>query len=332
MAMEHVQTLNQAFSTFINSLDTIKSTVEKEWDAFKEQQHNTIPAQSQPAMTNNTKMINLNVGGQRFSTSWETLMSEQDSYFWCLAKNQAWLPSKNEEHFIDRSPVVFDVILDFLRTRQNPVGLSTLSERERTVLRSDVDFYQIHSLQQLLHPSTASPVVPKSNFDIFWKENGEPCVTLDPSPKQSDFRWSTYATLPTDTRRMSWKVTARGVMLAGYDLAVGMAPRCGLPTEYVLASFVTGTIFLGSEEVNNGSSGLHPIKHHGLPWAADMRGTEGVVERTMEFTLDRDLCTLLVVVGDQRLPLAIKNSWDVTFRARLAKPRHSISITIERLS
>ena len=64
-------------------------------------------------------IINLNVGGQRFSTSRQTLTWIPDSFFTAMLNG---LISTNRDEqgyiFIDRDPKLFSTILNYLRTKE----------------------------------------------------------------------------------------------------------------------------------------------------------------------------------------------------------------------
>ena len=64
-------------------------------------------------------IINLNVGGQRFSTSRQTLTWISDSFFTAMLNG---LISTNRDEqgsiFIDRDPKLFSIILNYLRTKE----------------------------------------------------------------------------------------------------------------------------------------------------------------------------------------------------------------------
>jgi len=68
-------------------------------------------------------IINLNVGGQRFSTSRQTLTGIPDTFFSALLSGR--ISSQKDETgaiFIDRDPELFRVILNFLRNRSLSLG------------------------------------------------------------------------------------------------------------------------------------------------------------------------------------------------------------------
>jgi hypothetical protein len=64
-------------------------------------------------------IIHLNVGGQRFSTSRQTLIWIPDSFFTAMLNG---LISTNRDEqgyiFIDRDPKLFSIILNYLRTKE----------------------------------------------------------------------------------------------------------------------------------------------------------------------------------------------------------------------
>jgi hypothetical protein len=91
-------------------------------------------------------IVNLNVGGTRFSTSRQTLCSIQDSFFSSLLSGR--IPTCRDESgalFIDRDPKYFSIILNFLRTKElelNGVDISSL--------RHEAEFFGISPLVKRL--------------------------------------------------------------------------------------------------------------------------------------------------------------------------------------
>lgn len=91
-------------------------------------------------------IIHLNVGGQRFSTSRQTLTWIPDTFFTALLSGR--IPSLRDETgaiFIDRDPSNFSVILNYLRTRE--VDLKDVDMR---VLRQESEYYGIAPLVKRL--------------------------------------------------------------------------------------------------------------------------------------------------------------------------------------
>ena len=100
-------------------------------------------------MTNQTftsDIVNLNVGGAKFSTSRQTLCSIQDSFFSSLLSGR--IPSCRDETgalFIDRDPRHFAIILNYLRTKE-----INLEGVDIAVLRHEAEFYGISPLVRRL--------------------------------------------------------------------------------------------------------------------------------------------------------------------------------------
>ena len=88
----------------------------------------------------------MNVGGQKFSTSRDTLTWSPDSFFSSLLSGR--IPSLKDDTgaiFIDRDPKLFALILNFLRTKEiSPTGVDV------SVLRHEAEFYGIASLVKRL--------------------------------------------------------------------------------------------------------------------------------------------------------------------------------------
>ncbi len=91
-------------------------------------------------------IINLNVGGTRFSTSRQTLSSPHESFFTSILSGR--IPSCRDETgalFIDRDPKLFSIILQFLRTKE-----LDLNGVDVSVLRNEAEFYGILPLVKRL--------------------------------------------------------------------------------------------------------------------------------------------------------------------------------------
>ncbi|KAL5008364.1 hypothetical protein ScPMuIL_013945 [Solemya velum] len=91
-------------------------------------------------------VINLNVGGTRFSTSRQTLTWVTDSFFTSMLSGRILsLKDENGAIFIDRDPLLFSVILKFLRTKE--VDLSDINV---STLKHEAEFYGITPLVRRL--------------------------------------------------------------------------------------------------------------------------------------------------------------------------------------
>ncbi|XP_043241119.1 BTB/POZ domain-containing protein KCTD3-like [Amphibalanus amphitrite] len=93
-------------------------------------------------MAASSEIINLNVGGTRFSTSRQTLTWVQDTFFTAMLSGR--ISSMRDETgaiFIDRDPKLFGVILNYLRTRD--IDLSSV---DLDALRHEAEFYGLQPL------------------------------------------------------------------------------------------------------------------------------------------------------------------------------------------
>ncbi|KAL3874699.1 hypothetical protein ACJMK2_037674 [Sinanodonta woodiana] len=92
------------------------------------------------------EIVNLNVGGTRFSTSRETLTWVADSFFTSLLSGRiSSLKDENNAIFIDRDPKQFSVILNYLRTKD--VDLRDVNIHS---LKHEAEFYGITPLVRRL--------------------------------------------------------------------------------------------------------------------------------------------------------------------------------------
>ncbi|KAH8855059.1 BTB/POZ domain-containing protein KCTD3 [Schistosoma japonicum] len=97
-------------------------------------------------MNKRCDIVNLNVGGRKFSTSRNTLLWNKNSFFSILLDGA--LPTMRDESgaiFIDRDPDMFSVILNYLRT-----GELNLNGVDITSLKNEAQFYALDSLVRKL--------------------------------------------------------------------------------------------------------------------------------------------------------------------------------------
>lgn len=92
------------------------------------------------------EIIQLNVGGTRFSTSRQTLMWIPDSFFSSLLSGRiSTFRDETGAIFIDRDPTAFAPILNFLRTKELDLRGVNIS-----ILRHEAEFYGITPLVRRL--------------------------------------------------------------------------------------------------------------------------------------------------------------------------------------
>jgi hypothetical protein len=93
------------------------------------------------------EIVCLNVGGQRISTTRQTLTSIPDTFFTALLSGR--IPSLKDSNgaiFIDRDPKIFNLILSYMRTRLLP----SFDDRDFDSFRHEAEFYSISPLVQML--------------------------------------------------------------------------------------------------------------------------------------------------------------------------------------
>uniref|UniRef100_U5EQL8 Putative seta binding protein sb1 n=1 Tax=Corethrella appendiculata TaxID=1370023 RepID=U5EQL8_9DIPT len=91
---------------------------------------------------NHGDIVNLNVGGKKFSTSRQTLTWIPDTFFTSLLSGRiSSLRDENDAIFIDRDPNLFSIILNYLRTKD--IDIKSCDIR---VLRHEAEYYNISPL------------------------------------------------------------------------------------------------------------------------------------------------------------------------------------------
>ena len=115
----------------------------------KAQKWHDIDEEAEKTTKSNNQVINIDVGGRKFQTKLETLMSVKDTLFYKL-----FLSNKldlTKEIFIDRNGEMFGVILSFLRNKK--VNLNTYSNLDLKKIAEDAEFYQVADLLANLNES-----------------------------------------------------------------------------------------------------------------------------------------------------------------------------------
>eukprot|EP00026_Physarum_polycephalum_P005143 Phypoly_transcript_05172.p1 GENE.Phypoly_transcript_05172~~Phypoly_transcript_05172.p1 ORF type:complete len:365 (+),score=43.73 Phypoly_transcript_05172:909-2003(+) len=110
----------------------------KEWEGKRKRTEEQIEENVKRAKSK----IVLDVGGKRFSTSKDTLLSQRDTYFSALLQSGNFKPGDEGSYFVDRSPKYFAIILEYLRTGK--LSVSHLNSEQMDNLTAELDYYQIH--------------------------------------------------------------------------------------------------------------------------------------------------------------------------------------------
>lgn len=125
------------------------------------------PSQTDSQNVDKGKVIaTLVVGGKEFTTTIGTLNSVSGSFFAKLIK----FSDGASEFFVDRSPVMFDFILDYLRAMRyaEPTEFFPLPERihELKLLRRESIFYKIPELTLLVEDKIEKMRIPKIDIVV----------------------------------------------------------------------------------------------------------------------------------------------------------------------
>ncbi|CAF3659459.1 unnamed protein product [Rotaria sordida] len=147
------------------------SNEEKEWKDIK----------VKLATTSIKGMVILNVGGDRYTTSVETLTCEKDTFFTALFSKQ-WQLEKDPDDksiFIDRNGKIFSYILEYCRTQTVPPNVM----KDQTLFDSlliEAEYFRLHSLIDKLTE------IPFPNGTLLQKEH---CKKLNEFYGKTNQRW-----------------------------------------------------------------------------------------------------------------------------------------------
>eukprot|EP01118_Nematostelium_gracile_P012762 TRINITY_DN4711_c0_g1_i2.p1 TRINITY_DN4711_c0_g1~~TRINITY_DN4711_c0_g1_i2.p1 ORF type:complete len:394 (-),score=104.23 TRINITY_DN4711_c0_g1_i2:181-1362(-) len=136
---EFTKRLKECVSLFTGVANDIEERIEELKE--KEEERKRLYEKVNRSFEKIESQINLNIGGQRVSTSKETLTSMKGTYFYAMLSSDKWQPNAQGEYFIDRNPTHFHHILDYLRTGE--LHVSSLSELKKQQLLAELDYYQI---------------------------------------------------------------------------------------------------------------------------------------------------------------------------------------------
>eukprot|EP01012_Entosiphon_sulcatum_P031629 TRINITY_DN4023_c0_g1_i1.p1 TRINITY_DN4023_c0_g1~~TRINITY_DN4023_c0_g1_i1.p1 ORF type:complete len:619 (+),score=138.41 TRINITY_DN4023_c0_g1_i1:65-1921(+) len=101
--------------------------------------------------------VRLNVGGRLFVCTKDTLLVEENTFFWHLLAGANWKPDEDGEYFIDRDPRHFDVILNYFRKGRLDLDLASMRVKERLAFYDEVEYFKVHSLLKNREADLAIP-------------------------------------------------------------------------------------------------------------------------------------------------------------------------------
>ena len=115
--------------------------------------------------------VKLNVGGQHFTTSVQTLRKDPNSMFAAMFSGKFDMkPSEDGTFFIDRDGTHFRFILNYLRTGKLTLPEGATFHKE---LEEEAEFYQIQGIIDVLRPpvQTYKPTKPIEESEILTNED-----------------------------------------------------------------------------------------------------------------------------------------------------------------
>eukprot|EP01006_Ploeotia_vitrea_P045459 TRINITY_DN66943_c10_g1_i11.p2 TRINITY_DN66943_c10_g1~~TRINITY_DN66943_c10_g1_i11.p2 ORF type:complete len:115 (-),score=18.04 TRINITY_DN66943_c10_g1_i11:645-989(-) len=100
--------VEDTFKSIIQTLTDAQDCVQQKWDQFKMKRTVLETKMNEYNLAvNGHKRVSLNVGGQHFETTEETLVKEKETFFWAMLRSGQWQPDDSDgRYFIDRSPQV----------------------------------------------------------------------------------------------------------------------------------------------------------------------------------------------------------------------------------
>eukprot|EP01118_Nematostelium_gracile_P010360 TRINITY_DN3559_c1_g1_i9.p1 TRINITY_DN3559_c1_g1~~TRINITY_DN3559_c1_g1_i9.p1 ORF type:complete len:317 (-),score=66.85 TRINITY_DN3559_c1_g1_i9:54-1004(-) len=159
--------LEECFSLFKSLHEEIEERIEVL--QLKEEQQENLQKHIEEAFKKTKNQINLNVGGQRFSTSKSTLTSIEDTYFYAMLSSDQWKPNDDGEYFVDRNPKHFQRIIDYVK--DGKLMFSGLDNQEKREIKKELDYYQIPIPESLKYEKWHWDPQKKGNHIILTENN-----------------------------------------------------------------------------------------------------------------------------------------------------------------
>ena len=157
----------QRSQALIDAAKQIKEACEifqREADRLHEEQESIDAMSKKLDQVHFSSTVKLNVGGQHFTTSVQTLTKDPNSMLAAMFSGRFDMkPSEDGSFFIDRDGTHFRFILNFLRTGKLTLPEGATFTKE---LEEEAEFYQIHGLIDALSPAklTVKACMPDEPF------------------------------------------------------------------------------------------------------------------------------------------------------------------------
>ncbi|KAF0693907.1 Aste57867_15181 [Aphanomyces stellatus] len=128
----------------------------------KESHWNDLETRIQENLAAAPTVINLNVGGTRFTVPKQTLLAVEGSYFYVMLGGGHWKPDgPNDAYFLDLNPSVFGRVIAFLRTGK--LSFDGLNSWEDDQLRETLDYLKLETAKGIMpwswDPNTCHPAI-----------------------------------------------------------------------------------------------------------------------------------------------------------------------------
>ena len=144
VCVDSVEKLNQKANELVKNLETSLANVSAETNEWQQMK-------AKLATTAVQGKVILDVGGDKFTTSVETLTRDKDTFFTALFSRQ-WeveRDPKDESIFIDRDGKLFAHILAYLRTDTIPSEVMATETLRQKVI-AETNYYQMTKLVEVL--------------------------------------------------------------------------------------------------------------------------------------------------------------------------------------
>jgi len=111
---------------------------EKKWKSMEEKAERIYSYQN--------KIFYFKVGGKKFGISHNTLKENTDTLFFQMIDSGR--VDLNNEIFFDRSPKMFPLIMEYLRTKE--ISYKNISKADLQILKEDADYYNVTEISNYL--------------------------------------------------------------------------------------------------------------------------------------------------------------------------------------
>lgn len=170
--------------------------IRKQWEDLKAEQEAWTSTRKKLELSSGQR-IKLDIGGKVFATTKENMVRYPNSFFAGMFSGQWDLRVEDDGcYFIDRDPLVFRYVLNFLRGQ--PIELDELTTSKKKLLLSDAEYYQLDGLIDLLRDE---------KIELKFSESGDTngiVYYLGSKGKTQDFKNPQESNFITVTHSHSW--------------------------------------------------------------------------------------------------------------------------------